>query len=107
MHLQVSEPAPHEVTIRVKAVALNPLDWKNRATGALIQQYPAVLGGDAAGIVEEVGAAVTHVKPGDEVFSLAGATQRAGAFQDVIAVPGFFAARKPKSLSFEEAATIP
>lgn len=99
--------APNEISIRTKAIGLNGLDWKNRAFGIMIQAWPAVLGIDASGIVEAVGDAVEGFKPGDEVFSLAGMEPKAGAFQEIFTVPAHFVAKKPSSLTFEEAASLP
>ncbi|KAM7190793.1 GroES-like protein [Naviculisporaceae sp. PSN 640] len=100
-------PQASEICIRTKAIALNPLDFKARLFGAAIESWPAVLGIDMAGIVESVGANVTNFKPGDEVFSLAGTTNRAGAFQEIVTVPEHFVTKKPTTLTFEEAATLP
>ena len=100
-------PAADEICIRIKAIGLNPLDWKARAFGVMIQAWPTVLGVDCSGIVESVGSSVTAFQPGDEVFSLCGMSNRAGAFQEVVAVPSHQAAKKPSSLSFEEAASLP
>jgi len=72
-----------------------------------VESWPTVLGVDAAGIVESVGESVKHFKTGDEVFSLCGLDNRKGAFQETITVPSHYAANKPVSLSFEEAASLP
>jgi NADPH:quinone reductase-like Zn-dependent oxidoreductase len=105
----VPRPAPglEEICIRTKAVALNPLDWKSRAFGVMVQSWPAVLGVDAAGIVDSVGESVKDFQPGDEVFSLCGMGNRAGAFQEIVTVPSHLVAKKPASLTFEEAASLP
>jgi NADPH:quinone reductase-like Zn-dependent oxidoreductase len=88
-------------------VGLNGLDWKNRAFGIMIQAWPAVLGVDAAGVVEAVGDEVTAFQPGDEVFSLAGMEPKAGAFQELFTVPAHFVGKKPSALTFEQAASLP
>lgn len=70
-------PEPHagpgEVRIRVQAASVNPVDWKIRA-GYLAQimptTFPAIIGHDATGVVDEVGADVSGVSPGDQVFGL-------------------------------------
>jgi NADPH:quinone reductase-like Zn-dependent oxidoreductase len=70
-------PEPHagpgEVRIRVQAASVNPFDLKVRA-GYLAQvmptTFPAITGMDATGVVDEVGAGVTGVSPGDQVFGL-------------------------------------
>ena len=100
-------PGPNEICIRTKAIGLNPLDWKARNFGVMIQSWPTVLGVDAAGIIDSVGESVKDFKPGDEVFTLCGMSNPAGAFQEVITVPSNLAAKKPASLSFEEAASLP
>jgi NADPH:quinone reductase-like Zn-dependent oxidoreductase len=100
-------PSSNEICIQTKAVALNPLDWKSRSFGIMVQSWPTVLGVDAAGVVDSVGESVQGFKPGDEVFSLAGMGNRAGAFQETITVPAHFVAKKPAGLSFEEAASLP
>ena len=47
-------PGPDDIYIRTKAVAVNPVDWKNRSFGAIVQSWPAVFGIDAAGVVDSV-----------------------------------------------------
>ena len=60
---------PLDVRIRLRAAALNHLDlWTVRGLPGLSLQFPHVLGGDGAGIVESVGNGVTRVKPGDAVL---------------------------------------
>lgn len=109
----VAVPVPHptpeknEVCIRTKAIALNPVDWKRHLLGLLVDSWPVVLGMDAAGIIESVGDGVDGLKVGDEVFCLVGRNNRMGAFQEVIVAPSFMVAKKPKYLSFEDAASIP
>ena len=100
-------PGPNEISIRLKAVALNPLDWKKLYFGFMIENWPAVLGIDGAGIVEAVGQGVTNFKAGDEVFSLFGHDSRAASFQEVAVVPNYFIAKKPGDWTFEEAASLP
>jgi NADPH:quinone reductase-like Zn-dependent oxidoreductase len=100
-------PGPNEICIRPRAIALNPLDWKIRAFGIMVESWPVVLGVDAAGIIDSVGESVKNFTIGDEVFSLCGLDNRAGAFQEIITVPSYFVAKKPTSLSFEEAASLP
>ena len=70
--LDVDPPpvAPDGVLVRVRAAAFNPVDAgirEGRLNGAFPASFPVVLGWDAAGVVERVGAAVTWFRPGDEV----------------------------------------
>jgi len=105
--VQYPLPGPTEICIRPRAVAINPLDWKKRDFGVMVESWPTVLGLDAAGIIDSVGESVEDFKAGDEVFSLCGMDNRKGAFQEIITVPSHFVAKKPASLTFEEAASLP
>ena len=100
-------PGPNEVSIRLRAIALNPLDWKRLCFGYMIDSWPAVLGTDGAGVVEAVGQGVVKFKKGDEVLSLFGHDSRAASFQEISIVPEMFVAKKPMNLTFEEAASLP
>lgn len=108
-HVTIARPIPgrDEICIRTKAVALNPLDAKQYAHGLLVRSWPAVLGIDACGIVESVGVSVQHFRPGDEVFGFCGMGNRSAAFQEVITATSGCMAKKPESLSFEDAASLP
>lgn len=61
-------PGPRDLLISVKAVSVNPVDYKIRASVTPEPGEMKVLGYDGAGIVEAVGADVTLFKPGDEVY---------------------------------------
>jgi NADPH:quinone reductase-like Zn-dependent oxidoreductase len=65
--VEVPSPGPGELLIAVKATGLNPVDWKIQTTGYFINDYPAVLGTDSAGVVEAVGEGVTGFVVGDKV----------------------------------------
>ncbi len=105
--VQYPTPGPDEICIRTRAAALNPLDWKARLFGVEVKSWPAVLGIDAAGVIDSVGESVKNFQPGDEVFCLCGLSNPAGAFQEVLTVPSHLVAKKPSSLTFEEAASLP
>src|SRR6202035_5303882 len=64
--VSVGKPGPGQARIRQTAVGLNFVDIYNRS-GLYPAQLPSGLGGEAAGVVEEVGPAVTDLKPGDRV----------------------------------------
>ncbi|KAF7552275.1 hypothetical protein G7Z17_g4423 [Cylindrodendrum hubeiense] len=100
-------PEPNDVCIRIKAVALNPLDWKMMSRGEMVQAWPATFGLDASGVVEEVGELVMAVQPGDEVFALCGIGGKTAGFQEIATVPHHFVAKKPKSCTFEDVASLP
>jgi NADPH:quinone reductase-like Zn-dependent oxidoreductase len=89
-----------EVLIRVKAAAVNPVDWKVRR-GVVERELPAVLGEDVSGVVEASGA--DGFAAGDEVFGVAST----GSYAEYAAAPASAIALKPKGLSFEHAAALP
>ena len=100
------EPAPRDLLVKVKAVSVNPVDTKVRSPKDKVEAAPRVLGWDAAGIVERVGGAVSFFKPGDEVY-YAGSITRPGCNSEYHAVDERIVGRKPRNLSFEEAAAMP
>jgi len=103
----IPRPGPREICVRPRVVSINPIDWKNHQFGATVQAWPAVLGIEGAGIVESVGDGVTYFKPGDEVMSWVQRTQFNGAWQDIYTAKELAVAKKPATLSFEEATAIP
>lgn len=101
----IPEPRPHDVLVRVRAVSVNPVDVKQRAS-LPASEAPHILGYDAAGVVEAVGREVTTLGVGDEVW-YAGDITRAGSNAELQVVDERIVARKPASLSFAEAAALP
>lgn len=63
----IKSPGPKEVLIKLVSVALNPVDCMIQAHGAPFVTYPFLGGLDGSGIIEEVGAEVTHLVKGDKV----------------------------------------
>lgn len=104
------QPGPGEVLVKIAAAGTNPVDAKLRA-GAIpgAVEPPAVLGADVSGVVEEVGAGVTDLSAGDEVYytpELFGPGAN-GAYAEYNVVSAVIVAAKPPSLSHEEAAAVP
>jgi NADPH:quinone reductase-like Zn-dependent oxidoreductase len=60
-------PGPGQVRIAVRAVGVNPSDWKKRK-GLMDQELPQTLGYEAAGVVDELGGGIADVGLGDRVF---------------------------------------
>ena len=99
-------PGPRDLLVRVHAISVNPVDTKRRKDPAKTDDKPRVLGWDAAGVVEAVGAEVELFKPGDAVY-YAGDVTRPGANSEFHCVDERIVGRKPKSLDFAQAAAIP
>ena len=98
-----------DVLVQVHAAGVNPLDSKIRdGEFKLLLPYrlPLILGNEVAGVVLRVGSAVQQFKPGDEVYARPG-KDRIGTFAELIAIDEADVALKPKTLSMEEAASIP
>ncbi|CAH0345417.1 zinc-dependent alcohol dehydrogenase family protein [Bacillus sp. CECT 9360] len=109
---EISKPEvkPGHVLIEVKATSVNPIDTKVRsgAVPAVAPEFPAVIQGDVAGIVAELGEGVTGFKPGDEVFGCAGGFKgTGGALAEFMLADAQLLAHKPKNLTMEEAAALP
>ncbi|KAI0715804.1 GroES-like protein [Cerioporus squamosus] len=101
------EPGPKEVLVKIHATALNPVDWKIHTYGILLQEYPAIVGTDAAGVVERVGAEVTNVAPGDKVLFQGYFEKQYATFQQYTLVPAEITAKIPENISFDQAASVP
>ncbi|HEY3076339.1 MAG TPA: zinc-binding alcohol dehydrogenase family protein [Burkholderiales bacterium] len=103
--IELPKPTPkgRDLLVKVEAVAVNPVDTKQRK---IAPSAPRVLGWDAAGTVAAAGDAVTLFKPGDAVY-YAGDVTRAGCNSEFHLVDERIVGRKPKSLDFAQAAAIP
>lgn len=107
--MQAPEAGPGEVRIRVVASATNPVEAKIRASGHWAKiALPAVIGYDAAGVVEQVGIAVDDLRVGDAVYTTPEIFGNAhGSHAELVVVRASIVAKKPARLSFEEAAAVP
>jgi NADPH:quinone reductase-like Zn-dependent oxidoreductase len=110
--LPIPEVADGHVLVRVKAAGLNAIDNAIAAgmmAAMLPHEYPLVLGRDAAGVVEAIGAGVDHVQVGDEVFGhvLHAPPIQAGTIAEYALLPAASVAVKPAELDFVTAAALP
>jgi NADPH:quinone reductase-like Zn-dependent oxidoreductase len=112
---EVDRPTPgdNEVLVRVHAASVNARDWHLMrgdpylarlmpGVGGLRAPAARIRGTDFAGVVEAVGAAVTRLRPGDEVYG-----EHPGAFAEYVCAPENVVGPKPANLSFAEAAALP
>ena len=108
--IDAPEPGPEHVLLRVRAAGVNPLDYHElrgtprfaRVVLGLRRPKHARRGVDVAGTVEAVGAEVTSIGPGDNVYGIG-----RGSFGELVRATENVLAPKPAQLSFEEAAAIP
>jgi len=106
-------PAAGEVRVAVRAASVNAADWHimrgdpylARLTIGLGRPRAKVRGRDFAGVVDAVGADVTRLRPGDEVYGETGMAD--GAFAEYVCVSSNLVEAKPANLTFAEAAAVP
>ncbi|MZF90900.1 NADP-dependent oxidoreductase [Streptomyces sp. SID5643] len=110
---EVRDPkvGPDAVLVKVRAASVNPVDWKAREgylDGILAPVFPVVPGWDVSGVVVRPGVAVSEFGVGDEVIGYVREDFLSrGTFAEYVAAPLRSLARKPRNLSFEEAAGLP
>jgi NADPH:quinone reductase len=104
--LATPEPGAEDVLISLKAAGVGPWDWKTREASESQDgpPLPLVLGFEGAGVVEALGDGVTELAVGDEVYTY---KWPGGCYAEFVAAPAAVTARKPASLSFDEAAAVP
>lgn len=107
--VDIPQPGPNEVLVKVAAAGVNPVDWKIRE-GYMQQvlpiQFPYTLGCDLAGTVESVGEAVTRFSVGDRVFGYP-SLMRCGAFAELATILESELAHAPASVDLEMSAALP
>lgn len=106
--LDVSVPSlnPTDILVSIKAIAINPVDYKVRQNRSSEAGQPIILGWDASGVVEKVGSEVQGIHVGDDVY-YAGDISRDGCYAEYQVVDHRLVSKKPKNLSFAEAASLP
>ena len=102
-------PTPHHVGVQLVAAGINPLDTKLRTKPAYYpDKLPAILGCDGAGVVVEIGSAVTRFKSGDEVFFCNGGIgDEPGSYAEYTTLHEEYCAAKPTNLSLADSAALP
>ncbi len=109
---EVPEPRlerPTDVRVAVRAAGVNPIDWKIRAggqRGAIRLKLPWTLGLDVSGVVTEVGPGVRRFSVGDEVYGCPD-HRRPGSYAEQCVVAEANLAKKPRTVSHVEAASLP
>ncbi|EGW31404.1 quinone oxidoreductase [Spathaspora passalidarum NRRL Y-27907] len=104
----VPEISPNEILVHNRAIGLNPIDWKGKKYGFGIYHFPWINGRESSGKVVHVGSEVKNVKAGDDVIvsSTSYRDNRTSTFQEYTAIDSRLVWKLPKSLTYEEGATI-
>jgi NADPH:quinone reductase len=105
MDIELPRPG-RDLLVEVRAVSVNPVDYKVRASAAPPTGTAKVIGYDAAGAVVEAGPQASLFRRGDEVF-YAGSIIRSGTNAEFHLVDERIVGHKPRSLGFAEAAALP
>jgi NADPH:quinone reductase-like Zn-dependent oxidoreductase len=98
-------PGPGQVVVDTVAASVNGADWKVCAGEYANPKFPVILGRDFSGVVSALGADVTDLKVGDEVFGVL-ETGRDGTYCEKIAVGAAVVAKKPAGLSHVDATAL-
>lgn len=101
---------PGHVLIKTVATSVNPFDCKLRKGlyANLVPQFPMILHGDIAGVIESVGEGVTQFHVGDEVYGcVGGVLDISGTLSEYVLADTDLIAHKPKTLSLIESAALP
>ncbi|KAJ7605101.1 chaperonin 10-like protein [Roridomyces roridus] len=116
--LPIPTPAKGEILVKIHSVALNPINWKQRAFNVLVDEYPVVLGSDVAGVVEQVSEDAQGFAKGDRVYvpisskrldadENSFACVLHGGFQQYIAFPAAIALPIPDNITYDQVSTFP
>jgi NADPH:quinone reductase-like Zn-dependent oxidoreductase len=106
--LPVPEIGDNQLLIKVKAVSINPIDWKQRKGNhrfILGAPFPIVPGYDVSGVVAKVGAEIENFKVGDEVFGVLD-NKYGGAYGQFAKGTERCFVHKPLNITFEQAAAV-
>lgn len=105
----IPRPSPEgrQVLVKCLAVGLNPIEALQHHTGMMVNEWPAILGSDGAGVVIEVGPDVARLKVGDYVYSCAPVGQnRFTPFQDAYLAREDLLFKRGNNISLEDSCTI-
>lgn len=107
--VETPNPTKNEVLIEVKAISVNPVDYKVRAIEEVLtmingKQRPVIIGWDVSGVVVSLGENVSNLKIGDNVFGMINFPGNGNAYAEFVTAPENQLAKIPSNTSFEDAA---
>ena len=106
LRMPIPTPGAHDLLVRIRAASVNPVDTKIRRFSPTQDGELRILGFDAAGTVVAIGSEVSRFAAGDDVF-YAGVTNRPGSNAELQLVDERIVGRKPATLDFAQAASLP
>jgi NADPH2:quinone reductase len=101
------QPKDQEIRIRIRVSGFNPVDVKMRQGLYASTQFPVILGADCSGVVDAIGKGVQKFQVGDEVLAFVFGQGSNGTYAEYTCIHEYFVAKKPREISFEEAASLP
>ncbi|MBB4801581.1 NADPH:quinone reductase-like Zn-dependent oxidoreductase [Flavobacterium nitrogenifigens] len=102
------QPEPNQVQVQIVASGFNPIDYQMTENGSERKLlHSPILGREFSGIITKIGVNVRDFKIGDAVFCGSGSMGSNGTYAEYICIPEEIVVKKPKNISFEEAAAIP
>lgn len=106
-----NKPEADEIVVQTMAIAFNPADFVVQKLGIIVDVFPAILGCDMAGVVEEVGSGIMEFQVGDRVVGQgqpkAGGINKYATFQQYVVIKMPLVAKIPDSISWTDAAVLP
>lgn len=100
------EPGPGQIRVSVRAIGVNPIEWKLRS-GMMAQvrqlQFPAGLGVELAGVIDKLGDGVTELGLGEEVLGYASTP----AYAELAVCDADDVVARPGGISWEQGAAVP
>lgn len=107
-NITLAEPTAtgFDLLVEIKAISVNPVDTKIRASSSAPAGEYKIIGWDAVGVVKAVGEKVSLFNVGDEVW-YAGDISRSGSYAEYQLVDERIVGHKPKSLTYTQAAALP
>jgi NADPH:quinone reductase-like Zn-dependent oxidoreductase len=101
------KPGPGEILVKVEGAGVGPWDgWIRAGKSALPQPLPLILGSDLSGKIVAAGPGVSELHVGEQVYGVTN-SQFIGAYAEYALASAAMISRKPTSLTYTEAASVP
>ncbi|KJA25109.1 hypothetical protein HYPSUDRAFT_161272 [Hypholoma sublateritium FD-334 SS-4] len=105
--ISIPTPGPGEIRVKILSSSLNPVDWKIQKHGIFLDEFPAILGSDIAGEVDELGPGVKEFDIRDRVFTQGLRSIEFAGFQQYALSRASNVSKIPPNVSFDGASSFP